>query len=347
MMDMKERSEVLVSLGMEMRRVVTENDALYAGVCAQAYQRNNWFTKASVDQSMIAWADVLKPETVQEWVGRYRFPKSSGEKRIGIINAGNIPLVGLHDMLSVFVSGHLYTGKNSSDDQTLLPFIVSLLRKFFPNVDACISYTERLEHFDAVIATGSNQSSRYFESYFGKYPHIIRKNRNGVGVLTGKESREELETLGKDIFQYFGLGCRNVSKVYVPQDYDFVKFFESVFSYNEVMQHNKYMNNFDYNNAMLLMKQLPFLQNGFLIIREDKRIPSPISVLHYERYNHWDELAIHLDKEEQSIQCVVSNEKLPLKSALSERVVRFGDSQKPALWDYADGVDTMSFLTSL
>jgi len=347
MMELNERLEVLDLLGKELRRVVEENDASYLAVSSQAYLKNNWFTKDAVDQSMLAWADVLIPEMIAEWISRYQISKSFTEKKVGVINAGNIPLVGMHDMISVFLSGHIYIGKNSSDDQLLLPYIFSLMQKMNPLLSTRISFTGKLSGFDAVIATGSNQSARYFSSYFGKYPNIIRKNRNGVGVLSGQESRTELETLGKDIFQYYGLGCRNISKLYVPEGYDFIKFFESVYSFNEVMQHNKYMNNFDYNNTMFLMKQLPFLQNGFLIVREDTRTPSPISVLHYEKYRDRNQLELHLDNEENAIQCVVTNDKLELNSPLKNRVVKFGESQKPALWDYADGVDTVEFLTKL
>jgi len=347
MMEMNERSEVLGLLGAEMRRVVDENDDAYIAVSNQAYLRNNWFTKAAVDQSMIAWADALVPVSFTKWISRYKISNGFTEKKIGVINAGNIPLVGLHDMLSVFLCGHIYKGKNSSDDQLLLPFIASLLQKINPSAGSRIFFADRLEGFDAVIATGSNQSARYFSSYFGKYPHIIRKNRNGVGVIAGEETSGELETLGRDIFQYFGLGCRNISKLYVPQDYNFVKFFESIFSWNDVMQHHKYMNNFDYNNAMLLMKLMPFLQNGFLILREDERIASPIAVIHYERYSDKKTLGQSLDSDEQLIQCVMSNHKLALESQLKERVVKFGESQKPALWDYADGVDTLAFLSAL
>jgi len=346
-MELNKRAEVLGLLGKEMRRVVDENDATYLSVSSQAYLKNNWFTKDAVDQSMVAWADVLEPARIAEWISRYQVPTAFTEKITGVINAGNIPLVGLHDMITVFLCGHIYLGKNSSDDQLLLPYIFSLMQKINPAVSTRISFTGKLSGFDAVIATGSNQSARYFSSYFGKYPHIIRKNRNGVGVIRGGETKSDLEVLGKDIFQYYGLGCRNISKLYVPADYDFVNFFEAVYSFNEVMQHNKYMNNFDYNNTMFLMKQLPFLQNGFLIIREDKRIPSPISVIHYEKYSDKKQLGIHLDSEENAIQCVVSNENLELKSQLKNRMVKFGESQKPALWDYADGVDTMMFLRDI
>jgi hypothetical protein len=346
-MELKERSEVLGLLGREMKRVVEENDEDYIAVSTQAYQKNNWFTKPAVDHSMIAWAEVLDPGSVIEWMNKYEISNGFTQKKVGVINAGNIPLVGLHDMLSVFLCGHIYTGKNSSDDQFLLPYITSLLQKINSKTGGRFFFADRLEGFDAVIATGSNQSARYFTSYFGKYPHIIRKNRNGVGVISGEETSSELEILGKDIFQYYGLGCRNISKLYVPEDYNFVKFFEAIYSRNDVMQHHKYMNNFDYNNTMLLMKQLPFLQNGFLILREDKRIASPIAVMHYERYHDKVKLGAHLDSEEESIQCVVTNHKLVLESPLKDRVVKFGESQKPALWDYADGVDTMAFLSAL
>lgn len=337
----------IAGLGAELSRKIAAADDAFETVCRQAYLQNNWFTNDNIKSAFSEWSANLSSEKISGWLADYQFKETKPPKRIGVINAGNIPLVGLHDMISVLLSGHHYIGKNAFEDKLLLPYVVSVLISLEDSFEDRIHFTERLTGFDAVIATGSNNSTRYFESYFGKYPHIIRRNRNAAAVLSGKETKADLEKLGNDIFSYFGLGCRNVSKIFVPEGYDFKDFFEAMYSFSDVMQHNKYMNNFDYNNAMLLMKQIPFLQNGFLIIREDERIASPIAVLHYEKYRDAEALADQLDTSESKLQCVVTNQKLNLKSSLGKRLVKFGETQSPALSDYADGVDTMEFLLSL
>jgi len=347
-MNLQRRIDAFAALGKAMRSKVEKEDEAYRSVCSHAYLENNWFTKANIDRAVMEWAGLLTENRISEWISRYKDRlDNTRPHKVGVINAGNIPLVGFHDFISVLISGHLYTGKNSSEDKLLLPYFASLLKDTEPGFGEKIEFVHRLSGYEAVIATGSNNSARYFESYFGKQPHIIRKNRNGVGVLNGKESGEDLQRLGIDIFQYYGLGCRNVSKLYVPENYDFKGFFEAMFSFSEVMQHNKYMNNFDYNNAMLLMKLIPFLQNGFLIIREEEHIASAIAVVHYEKYSDGNLLAQKLDSLETQIQCVVTHENLDLKSELKSRVVKFGEAQSPALNDYADGVDTVQFLSSL
>ena len=345
-MDLQRRIEVLNSLGRQLETVVRTGDESFRSMAVQAYLKNNWFTRENIEKAMLEWATVLTNEKIREWIGVYDLRNLLKPRTIAVINAGNIPLVGMHDMISVYICGDSYTGKNASEDNLILPYIARLLTEIDPQSATQIQFTERLTKYDAVIATGSNNSARYFESYFKNVPHMIRKNRNGVGVLDGSESKEELEFLGQDIFQYFGLGCRNVSKLYVPDGYDFTPFFEAMFSFNAVMQHNKYMNNFEYNNAMLLMKQIPFLQNGFLIIREEERIASPVSVVHYEKYSGTEMLAKKLDSLEEQIQCVVAKGKLSLESKLKNRLVKRGSTQSPALKDYADGADTIQFLLS-
>ena len=343
-MDLNERIKAFANLGLQMKVIPEE-------VATAAYQQNTWFTKNNIDNAAKVWAETLTEENIKLWLKRYAAEsgdslKRKGKKglRIGVINAGNIPFVGLHDFISVLISGNMYVGKNASDDSILLPYISKLLIDIEPKFSKRISFTERLVNPEAVIATGSNNTSRYFEYYFSKYPHIIRKNRNAVAVLSGEENEGELKSLGKDIFQYFGLGCRNVSKLYVPKGYSFNTFFESMLGFAEVMQHNKYMNNFEYNNAILLLKRIPFLQNGFLIIREESRIASPIAVLHYEYYDSINEVEEKLINEKEKIQCVVSSSSLSINNI---PVVRPGETQSPTLWDYADGVDTMEFLLKI
>jgi hypothetical protein len=255
--------------------------------------------------------------------------------------AGNIPLVGFHDFLSVLISGNKALVKLSSNDTILLPYLTKVLFSIEPEFEDLIEFTdEKFIDFDGVIATGSNNTARYFEYYFGKYPNIIRKNRNSVAVLTGNESTEQLELLANDIFRYFGLGCRNVSKIYIPEDYNFDPFFKAMYSWRHVINQNKYMNNYDYNKAVYLMSNIPLLDNEFMLLKEDKSLSSPISILYYEYYSSMEELTSLIEVSREQIQCVVSECGMPGE-------VPFGTTQSPSLWDYADGVDTMEFLLNL
>jgi hypothetical protein len=252
-------------------------------------------------------------------------------------------LVGFHDVLCVIASGHHALIKASSNDSRLIKYILNLFVQLAPEYADRFSFIERLADFDAVIATGSNNTSRYFEYYLGKVPNIIRKNRNSVALLTGNESRDQLFLLGRDIFDYFGLGCRNVSKVLVPKAYDFVPFFESIEPYQPIINHHKYNNNYDYNKSIYLVNGDKHLDNGFLLVKEDERLASPLAVLYFEYYNDLDDAQIRLAELSDNIQCIVSG--TPLNQ--NNQVVSFGKSQQPQLWDYADGVDTMAFLGGL
>ncbi|MCX6291703.1 MAG: acyl-CoA reductase [Bacteroidetes bacterium] len=314
----------------------------FENLLLRSHQKNPWFTQEQVLFAFESWAGALKKNKIEEWLEPYRqsLQNQKRELTVGVVNAGNIPLVGLHDMLCVLVSGHRYIGKNSSDDPFLLPYVSELIFHITPSFQERISFVEKLSGMDAVIATGSNNSARYFEYYFGKYPHIIRMNRNAVAVLTGNETESELKNLGKDIFQYHGLGCRNVSKIFVPRDYEFDKLFGTLESFSVVAQHHKYMNNFEYNNAIYLLKRIPFLTNNFLILKEDDSIASPVSVLYYERYDEMEALKKKLQGESEKIQCIASH-------VAGEKFIPFGQTQHPELWDYADGVDTLNFLLQL
>lgn len=306
----------------------------------QSVHYNGWFTRENVLFSIESWANALREENLIQWIAAYDFSNVI-PKTIGIVTAGNIPLVGMHDFISVLISGHQLIIKQSSSDQKLLPIIAQLLICFEPRFKAQITFTDqKLEHYDAVIATGSNNTARYFEYYFGKVPHIIRKNRNAVAILTGQESETQMEALGTDIFQYFGLGCRSVSKLFVPKNYDFDQLFKAVFKHQIILAHNKYKNNYDYNKTVYLMSNMALLENGFLVLKEDLGYASPISVLFYEYYDSLPILKIKLETEKDQIQCIVSN-------GLITDSVDFGQTQHPQLWDYADGVDTLDFLIQL
>ncbi|TNE52889.1 MAG: acyl-CoA reductase [Bacteroidetes bacterium] len=296
---------------------------------------NAWFTELSINRAFMGWADLLQQEKLESWVQGYNF--SQHPKRIGIIMAGNIPLVGFHDLLSVLMTGHHAVVKMSSDDQLLIPALFELLEKYAPEIRQRIELQpQKLQHIDAIIATGSNNSMGYFESYFGKYPHIFRKNRTSVAILDGSETDEELEKLGDDIFQYFGLGCRNISQLLIPKDFDLDRFFGAIIGQQDVIHHHKYANNYDYNRAMFLMNQVPVLENGFLLLRESDELFSPLAVVYYHRYRNEEEINSFLNAHREDIQAIVSKKHIP-----------FGQAQAPGLTDYADGIDTLQWLSEL
>ena len=344
----KQHLEAFVTLGTLFNRFsesdTIENDEwlkLLEKCLEKAEILNPWFTKANLLFAIQYWGGQLNEKKIQLWQANYKEDTNYKEKKVAIIMAGNIPLVGFHDMLSVLMAGHSVIIKLSSNDTHLLPFIKKFLAHQDDSLEGKIEFTtENLKGFDAVIATGSNNTSRYFEYYFGKYPNIIRKNRNSVAVLTGNESIAQLEGLGEDIFRYFGLGCRSVSKLFVPKDYDFDVFFTTIFKWKHVLEHHKYVNNYDYNKAVYLMSEIKILDNGFLILKEDTGFASPIATLFFEYYSEQEALKERLQKEEENIQCIVSN-------GFTENEVPFGRTQNPVLSDYADGVDTMQFLKAL
>ena len=306
----------------------------------RAHEYNGWFTKNNVINSFESWSNSLSQKNLIEWTSTYTF-NIENPKNIAIIMAGNIPLVGFHDFLSVLISGHNAVVKLSSNDQHFIPLVAKFLEYFNEDFKGKITFTnEKLKGFDAVIATGSDNTARYFEHYFGNYPNIIRKNRNSVAILTGNETDEELALLGEDIFQYFGLGCRSVSKLFVPKDYNFDNFFKSIYKFREIIEYKKYENNYDYNKAVYLMSLFKLQENGFLMLKEDSQYASPIATLFYEYYDDFEKLLSKFQQDQDKIQCVVSNENVV-------DFVKFGDSQKPELWNYADNVDTIEFLLKL
>ncbi len=301
---------------------------------------NGWFTEEQVYHSVQSWAKALKEENINLWLSKYDFSKVTS-KTVGLILAGNIPLVGFHDFLSVLISGHKVLVKTSSNDQFLIKFLAKYLISINPEIENYMTFTDgKLEHFDAIIATGSNNTARYFEYYFKEKPSIIRKNRNSVAVLNGSETHEDLEQLGEDIFRYFGLGCRNVSKLFVPKDYDFQPFFKAIFKYGDVIHYEKYANNYDYNKAVFLMSNFKLLDNEFLTLKEDSSYASPISSVFYEYYDSIDAIKKQLENDAEQIQCIVSKN-------LIEKSIPFGKTQQPELWDYADNVDTIAFLLQI
>ncbi len=337
-MTFQQRKEAFIQLGHFLQDAA--NNAHKAIV--EAYLYNQWFTEESQRMALQAWADALSEQKLNDWTSKYDFEKPQNSKIVAIIMAGNIPLVGLHDLICVLLSGHHALVKLSSDDKILPKFIVAALLQIEPAFADRITLLndEKLEKYDAVIATGSNNSNRYFEHYFSKVPNILRKNRNSIAVLTGKETDDEMKLLAKDIFTYFGLGCRNVSKLYLPKGFDMALFFENTKDYDLYLNHNKYANNLMYHKSIWLLNQDDFLENGLINLKEDKSFSSPLASVFYEYYNDISEIKAMLTERKDEIQCVVSKTDLGVN-------IPFGKTQQPELWDYADNVDTIEFLLEL
>ncbi len=317
----------------------TQADADLA-ILNQAFIRNQWFTIQMQLQALHAWGKLLNQENLTKWLNPYELSVQTEPKMVAIIMAGNIPLVGFHDLLSVLIVGHKAVVKLSSDDTELMKWAIEKLIEIEPGFSEYISFVEerQLKNFDVVIATGSNNSNRYFEFYFKDKPNLLRRSRNSVAVVTGTETVQELDALADDVFFYFGLGCRNVSKLLLPRGYNLEPLFQALEKYKDIINHNKYANNYTYHKAIFLMNLTPHLDNGFLILKQDDGLASPLSVLLFAFYDTEADVKQYLKENEQVIQCGVGK---------AEYLVDFGKSQQPELWDYADGIDTLSFLKSL
>ncbi|MFZ4547225.1 MAG: acyl-CoA reductase [Bacteroidales bacterium] len=305
---------------------------------------NPWFTPANIAFALHEWEMTLSEKRIRAWLDEYKSAIQFIEpKRVVVIMAGNIPLVGFHDFLCVLMSGNNFIGKLSSDDKVLLPAIAEVLFGIEPGFKENIQFTEStIKDFDAIIATGSNNSARYFEYYFSKYPHIIRKNRNGVAVLGGNESDETLRKLGPDICTYFGLGCRNVSKIFIPVGFDPKRLFVAIEPFiTTLSDHYKYMNNYSYQRSILLLNNTQHLDNGVFIVTESEKYASPIPVLYYQFYENIEALKSKLTYDDKQIQCIATD------VFTNTKTVHIGCTQSPGLADYADGVDTMDFLARL
>lgn len=302
-----------------------------------AGHKNGWFIRENILFCLKKWGDLLTEENLVNWLSEYDIDQNE-HKTVALIMAGNIPLVGFHDFMVTILTGNKALIKLSSNDDVLLPFVIKYLTSLTPTLKNEITVTEgQMKDFDVVVATGSDNTARYFEHYFGNKPNIIRRNRNSLAILTGNETSEQLNALGDDIFRYYGLGCRSVSKLYVPKNYNFNIFFEAIYSHNSIINQVKYANNYDYNKAVYLMSEFKLLDNGFLMLKEDKSYSSPIATLFYEVYDSLKVLEIKLEAEKEKIQCIVGN-------GILEEEISFGQTQNPSLSDYADGVDTVEFL---
>lgn len=352
-MELQQRINAFIKLGAFLQQfqnnefvkndTVEANDLFFEGFKHQikiAKENNGWFTENNITFALNNWSNALTNKNISDWTSKYNF-NNKKPKTVAIIMAGNIPLVGFHDFLSVLICDHNVLVKQSSNDKHLLPFLAKYLEIVEPEFKGKIKFTEeKLENFDAVIATGSDNTARYFEYYFKNKPSIIRKNRNSVAILTGNETAEQLEALADDIFRYYGLGCRNVSKLFVPKDYDFQALFKAVYKWHPIIEESKYANNYDYNKAVYLMSEFDMLENGFLMIKEDKSYASPIATLFYEHYTNIEKLKQKIDLESDKIQCIVAQ-------GILEDEIPFGKTQNPELFDYADNVDSVKFLLEI
>lgn len=342
-MNIEQRITAFSALGKCIQEMIACSDEQLNTTINRAIVKNPWFTKEDIVSSLKGICKFLDADTLTKWTDTYKIDKQSDSKTVAVIMAGNIPFVGFHDFLCVLVSGNKILIKHSSKDQVIPQFVIGLLTEIEPAFSDFITVTDgQLKGFDAIIATGSNSSSQYFDYYFKKYPSIIRRNRSSIAVLDGNETNEQISGLGKDIFTYFGHGCRNVSKLFVPEGFDFTTFFPKLEEFENVANHNKYGNNYDYYKSVYLLGQEQFYDNGFAIFKESSELGSPISVILFEYYSDIKQVALLLKENADTLQCIVSN-----NNNFHIPAVPFGHTQLPQINDYADNIDTMDFLQQL
>lgn len=332
-MYLQQRIALLVELG---EYLISDNEE-WNHIKRRAEQKNGWFIQAFINKATQQIAEnFLRKDLLENWAAGYGIEEENNRpKTVGIVMAGNIPLVGFHDWLCVFISGHKAVIKLSSKDDILLKHLVEWMSRQNEEVIQLTRFEEQLKGCDAYIATGSNNTSRYFEYYFGKFPNIIRKNRTSVGLIRGNESEAELSALADDVHLYFGRGCRNITKLYVPRNYDFVPMINAFAGYKYFFDHQKYRNNYDYNLALRMLSKEFYMTSGSVIFSENPSLFTPVAQLHFEYYENLDLVKDFLNGNE-SVQCIAGREEMP-----------FGTLQTPRLTDYADGVDTLKFLQSL
>ena len=331
-MNLDERIDIMVKLG---KYLIADGPQLKS-IKQKAFEKNKWFTQQFVDLALKNISEqFLDRNKLEEWIQVYHLDNNISAKNIGIVMAGNIPLVGFHDFLCTFISGHKQKIKLSEKDDVLFPYILNKLSQWKPEISEAVEFADMLKECDAFIATGSNNSARYFNYYFGKYPSIIRQNKTSIGILTGKETENELELMADDIHTYFGLGCRNITSIYVPKDYDFIGLLNSFKKYSYFSNHTKYKNNYDYSLALLIMNNKKYMANESVILFESENIFSPVSQLHYSFYDDINIVSEYL-RNNKDVQCICGDGE-----------IAFGEAQEPKLKDYADGIDTMQFLLGL
>ncbi|MBN3519812.1 acyl-CoA reductase [Algoriphagus lutimaris] len=337
-MILSKRIEAFIKLGQTIQKLDEETrEELYW----RSQNGNNWFTQESVSSAFEGLVSMLQEDKLKKWLGQYEIKEEVEPKSVGILMAGNIPLVGFHDLMTVLISGNKACLKLSSSDTFLMNWVINQLIILEPEFESLISVEEMLKGKDAYIATGSDNSARYFNYYFGKYPSIIRQNRTSIAILSGEESSDDLRSLGEDIFKYFGLGCRNVSKIFVKSKDQLEYLLDAIEGYSSIANHHKYHNNYEYNKSIYLVNNEAHFDNGFLLLKESTELVSPISVLYYETYDSKNDLLKKLESLKGKIQCIVAD------SSFWVGGVPFGYAQQPEPWDYADDVDTLEFLIGL
>lgn len=334
-MTLQDRINTISELGLYLRKNFLED---HFDTIKLATAKNPWFTVKSITNAVLSISDMVEKDMLNAWLNPYTIKEPSVPKNVLIIMAGNIPLVGFHDLLSVIITGHNSVIKLSSDDNVLMPLIINIFLDLSPLNYNQIKFINEVKgrNFDAVITTGTDNSANYFKYYFKDAKRIIRKNRRSIAILDGSENSLQIKGLADDIFLYYGLGCRNVSKIYLPVGYDLNILFKSFYLHKHVIEHKKYGNNYDYNKAIYLMGNNKLIENGFILLKEDSSLYSPVAMLYYEYYNDINDVHSFIDKNSDKIQCIVSKNNIP-----------FGNTQKPKLWDYADGVDTIDFLKEM
>ena len=338
-MTLNHRIAALLSLGELLANLPEEQ---LQPLARQAAFQNSWFTPDNVRAAISSMANMLESDQMLEWISRYQIPNPQSPKNIGVVMAGKIPFAGFHDALTVFLSGHKLMARLSSQDTVIPTWVLGQLMKLEPAFQEYINLVDRVNNADAIIATGSDNSARYFEYYFSSKPHIIRHNRNSIAILTGEESPSDFNGLAEDIFRYFGLGCRSVSKLYVPPGYDFIPLLDRLVQWPALNEHSKYFNNYEYNRAVYLINALHHLDTGTLLLIQNKSISSPVGVLHFEEFSNIGALRTELTSLDERLQVIVSTDNQIMPDS-----VRPGEAQHPKLWDYADGVDTLKFAIGL
>jgi len=333
-MNLVQRIDAFNKLGDKITQV---SSATLQDVIDNIKNQNPWFTEENTKLALTGVTKFLAKPNLEKWTSSYKLEPNQ-PKNIGVAMAGNIPLVGFHDFLSVLISGHNLTAKLSSQDSILIKWLADTLISIEPEFSTRIVFQERLNHVEAMIATGSDNTARYFEYYFRKVPHIIRKNRSSCAIILGEESADELNLLGRDVFTYFGLGCRNVSKLYVPEGYNFIGLLDSWAPFHDIIYHHKYCNNYDYQKSILLVNGIHFLDTGYVLVTENNGLVSPISIVYYEMYTDQNDLAKKLSLHHDKLQCLVS------ANGWYKESVAFGKAQFPEVWEYADNIDTLKFL---
>jgi len=340
-MNISERTAAFIKLGKILsQKCESGSDNEFNAIIHKTELQNPWFTRTNIITALSEIAMMLSAEELKTWINQYNFSSQTKVKKTAVIMAGNIPAVGFHDALCVLISGNYLIAKTSSKDALLIPYILKLLSKIEPlfasQYEIC---TKQLPEFDAIICTGSNNTSRYFEYYFGKYPHIIRKNRTSVGVLVPEDNSEVFKALGIDIFSYFGLGCRNVSKLFIHESIDVTKILDKFMSFNSLQSHNKYMNNYEYNRSVYLLNQIKHLDTGFMLLKEDEQLHSPLGVVFYETFSDISKISSRLTGIKNELQCIVCSQNL-----FSKHNTLPGTTQQPMVTEYADDIDTINFL---